>query len=84
MTDPLTTIAIGGLAWMAAGAIGNMTDRRLCGFLQGLRDGIAGWQGLPENHDVARAARTAQIQALRQVIQAYRVTPRREWSATPK
>lgn len=82
MADPLTTVAFGGLAWMAAGVAGNLTDRQLSGFVRGLWDGIAGWRGLPANHDVARAVRTAQIQALNQLIQAFRDTPRREWSAT--
>lgn len=77
MLEPVTlaALAMGGLGWTAlaalGGYIGNHTDRVACGLLRGLRDRVAGLRGLPENHDLARAVRTAQMQALERALRDF-------------
>ncbi|MGD9616738.1 MAG: hypothetical protein AB7H90_16280 [Alphaproteobacteria bacterium] len=51
--------------------------------MRGMKDRIAGLRGLPENHDVARAVRMAQIQALERLIRDYRDVGRPEWKTEP-
>jgi tetratricopeptide (TPR) repeat protein len=90
MPEPLTiaAAAIGGLGWWLCqnaggaalgGALGNTTDRAVRGMLRSFRNRTAGLRGLPENHDVARAVRTAQMQALEKLICDYKDIGRPEW-----
>ena len=90
MPEPVTigAMTLGGLAWVyaaslpvAAGAAGNVTDRRLCSLARGLKDRVAGLRGLPENRDVAKAMRLAQMQALETSIRGYREIGRPEWTS---
>lgn len=48
-----------------------------------MRDRVAGLRDLPENHDVAKAVRTAQFQALERLVRDYRDIGRPEWSTAP-
>jgi hypothetical protein len=63
MAEPviIAVPAVGGLAWIAAGAVGSASDRAFCAVLRGVKDRVAGLRGTPQNHDVARAVRTAQM-----------------------
>lgn len=89
MVEPVTTttLAIAGLGWIAGtvagGAIGNAADRTLFNYLRELKNRIAGLRSLPENEDIARAIRIAQIQALERSIGDYRAIGRSEWIAEP-
>jgi hypothetical protein len=94
MPEPVTiaAVAIGGLSWLChstlgaaaiGGAIGNPADRVIAATLRSVNSRIAGLRGLPENHDVARAVRMAQIQALERVIREYREIGRPEWKIEP-
>lgn len=56
---------------VVTGVAGNITDRVLVQMLQGTKDRIAGLQKSPSNLDVARALRTAQLQALERLIRDY-------------
>ena len=71
--------AIGGVSAAVTGAIGNAADRVMLSTLRGMKNRIAGLRGLPENHDVARAVRMAQIHALEKLIRDYRDIGRPEW-----
>jgi tetratricopeptide (TPR) repeat protein len=90
MPEPVTiaAVAIGGLSWLCqstvgsaaiSGAIGNAADRVMLGTLRDMKNRIAGLRGLPQNHDVARAVRTAQVHALEKLIRDYRDIGRPEW-----
>jgi tetratricopeptide (TPR) repeat protein len=85
MPEPITigVLALGGLSWVAGGIVGNISDRALCGIMRGFSDRVAGLRGLPENHDVARAVRKAQMQALERLIRDFREVGRPEWQAEP-
>jgi hypothetical protein len=90
MPEPVTIAAasIGGIGWLChstlgaaalGGAIGNPTDRLVAATCRDLKTRFAGLRGSPANHDVARAVRIAQIQALESVIRNYREVGRPEW-----
>ena len=85
MPEPVTisALAIAGLGWMtgaaAGGAVGSVSDRTFCSVLRGTKDRIAGLQSLPENHDIARAVRLAQIQALERLIGDFHNAPHPDW-----
>jgi len=90
MPEPVTiaAVAIGGLSWLChsmlgaaaiGGAIGPPPDRLVAATLRNVNSRVAGLRGLPENHDVTRAERTAQVQALERVIRGYRNIGRPEW-----
>jgi hypothetical protein len=93
MPEPMTIAAasIGGISWLChsavttfgtaalGGAIGNPTDRLVAATLRDMKTRFAGLRGSPANHDVARAVRIAQIQALESVIRNYREVGRPEW-----
>src|SRR5260221_6930199 len=89
MPEPVTTgaMVIGALAWTGlaavSGAIGGKTDRTVCDVLRRLKDRAAGLWAMPENDDVARAVRTAQLQALERLIRDYRAVGRPEWQTEP-
>lgn len=85
MSDPATigAIAIGGIAWVLSAIGRGATDRAFRELTRGVKDRVAGLRDRPENHDVARAVRTAQIQALERVIREYRDSPRPEWETDP-
>ena len=78
MPEPVTiaALAVGALTWtgLAAlgGHVGNVTDRLSCNLLRAHRHRVAGLRGLSENHDLARAVRIAQMQALERVIRDFR------------
>ena len=87
LADPITTttLALGGLAWILGGVTGNASDRVFCSVFRGVRARVAGLRGLPENHDVARAVRIAQMQALERVIRDFRERRGRpEWMEPPR
>ena len=70
-----TTLVIAGLGWvgsLAMGVAGNVSDRAICALTSGLKQRVAGLRGVPENHDLARAVRLAQVQALERCIRDYR------------
>ncbi len=64
--------ATGGMAWVvgavAGGIVGNVSDRVVARLLHEARTRTAGLEELPENHDLARAVRLAQIQALQRSL----------------
>ena len=68
----ITSLALGGLGAIVGGLVEGNSDRIVCRIFGGVRDRVAGLRGLPENHDVARAVRTAQIQALDRLIGDFR------------
>jgi len=78
--EPITTLTLAGLSWIggtvaagaAGGVAGNVSDRVLCRLTRGVMERTAGLRGLPENHDVARAVRLAQAQALERLILDHR------------
>jgi hypothetical protein len=51
--------------------------------LRNVRDRIAGMRNIPENHDVAVAVRTAQMQALERMIREYRQNGQAQWGGEP-
>lgn len=78
-TTAIGACAVGGLAWMgggvtgvlAAGIAGGVADRAVGRLLGEVRDRLDRLRGLPDNHDVARGVRQAQIQALDRVIRDF-------------
>ncbi|MCW5620996.1 MAG: hypothetical protein KIS79_07825 [Burkholderiales bacterium] len=78
MVDPISLAAIAwplaeGLRSSAlAGVIGNVADRQLGEFFSSVRNRFAGISGPAENHDIAKALRLAQFQALEHVIRDFR------------
>jgi tetratricopeptide (TPR) repeat protein len=67
--------AVGGLGWVlktaVEGALENWSDRGLSFLVVDLKNRLTGLRGLPANHDVARAIRTAQLQALHRTVCGY-------------
>jgi tetratricopeptide (TPR) repeat protein len=91
MAEPVTTaLALVGLGWIrtaagaaAAGIAGNFSDRIACDVLRDVKARVAGLRSVPENYDVARAVRIAQVQALERLIRDYREVGRPEWTTEP-
>lgn len=75
--EPLTisSLALAGLGWVSGNAVastlGNSSDRLFCETIRGVRDRLAGFQDLQANHEVARAVRIAQMQALEKSLREY-------------
>ncbi len=89
MPEPMTTaaLALAGLGLIggtvADGIAGNASDRIFCDVLLGVKKRIAGLRDHPENQDVAKAVRTAQMQALERTIRDYDEIGRPEWKSEP-
>jgi tetratricopeptide (TPR) repeat protein len=77
MPEPISTLAIAGLGWVAGSAVGGVVEgasgQAFSGIVRATKDRIAGLRGAPESQDVARAVRIAQMQALERVIQDFQV-----------
>lgn len=67
-----TTIGGAMIGGLAGGHIGNAVDRAACAIGRSIRDRLAGLRSLPDNHDLAAAVRTAQMQALERVLRTFR------------
>ncbi|MFC7334793.1 hypothetical protein [Rhodocista pekingensis] len=81
MGDPLTLSVLGG--WVVGGFIGNRSDQLFCAagrklqglFFDGLRE--------PQNRDLSRAIRRAQLLALTLTVKAYEKLPKPQWRTLP-
>jgi tetratricopeptide (TPR) repeat protein len=87
MPEPISTLAIAGLSWVitsaAGGVVEGVSGETLSGVVRATKDRIAGLWGAPDNQDVARAVRMAQMKALERVIREYRDAGRPEWIREP-
>ena len=82
--DPALLGSVGSLAWGAMSAVAGsvaigMSDRHCVAMLRAAQQRLAGLRGIPGNHDVARALRMAQLQALERVIRDFRAAASEEW-----
>src|SRR5262245_25814250 len=81
--DPVTAGVGSLLFWVleqSAGFVyGELTERHVHESLETLKHRVVGLGGLPENHDVARAIRIAELQALYHLLTDFAELPRPEW-----
>jgi hypothetical protein len=65
---------------VSGGIVEGLSDKVFCSIVRDFKARLGGLKGLPENHDVARAVRHAQIQALERLILDYFEIGRPEWA----